>query len=159
MFRNILVAIDGSDYSRQALPATIEVATKFDSEVFVLHVNEHDRGRATAFSTESPADATKLASDAVAMLREAGLTASGEVHDVAVGHVAKDIVETARTKGSDLIVMGSRGLSDVQGLLLGSVTHKVMQLSHVAVLVTRVPEPAKDMKVAPAAAPRALATV
>ena len=143
MFKNILVAIDGSDHSKQAIPAAIEVAKKFDSEVFVLHVSEHDRGYPVAFSSESPADAAKLVLDAVATLRHAGVTASGEVHDVAVGHVARDLVETARSKSCDLIVMGSRGLSDVQGLLLGSVTHKVIQLSHVAVLVTRATIPVK----------------
>lgn len=159
MFKRILVAIDGSDYSRQALPAAVEIAKKFDSEVFMLHVSEHDRGRATVYSTESPAEAIKLVYDAVATLKHAGVTASGDVHDVAAGHVAKDIVETVRTKGADLIVMGSRGLSDVQGLLLGSVTHKVMQLSHVAVLVTRVPEPVQEKQAAPVFAAPMLATV
>ena len=139
MFTRILLAIDGSDYSKQALPAAIEVAKKFEGSVFVLNVSEHDRSRAAVFSLESPADAYTLVYDAVAVLHRAGVTADGQVHHVAAGHVAKDIVETARTKESDLIVMGSRGLSDVQGLLLGSVTHKVMQLSHVPVLVTRAP--------------------
>lgn len=139
MFTRILLAVDGSDYSKQALPTAIEVAKKFQGFVFVLQVSEHDRGRAAVFSTESPAEATRLVSDAVAKLREAAVDWGGEVHDVAAGHVAEDIVETARMRESDLIVMGSRGLSDVQGLLLGSVTHKVMQLSHVPVLVTRAP--------------------
>jgi nucleotide-binding universal stress UspA family protein len=143
MFKKILVAIDASDYSRQALPAALEVAKKFDGEVFVLHVSEHDRGRAAAFTMESPAEATRLVADAVKAARDAGLTAAGEVHDRAVGHVAVDVVETARTTRSDLIVMGTRGLSDVQGLLLGSVTHKVMQLAHTAVLVIGAPEKVK----------------
>ena len=143
MFTRILLAIDGSDYSKQALPVAIEVAKKFEGSVFVLHVSEHDRGRAAVFSLESPPDAAKLVYDALAALHNAGVTADGQVHELAAGHVAKDIVETARTKQSDLIVMGSRGLSDVQGLLLGSVTHKVMQLSHVPVLVTRGPIPVK----------------
>ena len=137
MFKNILIAIDGSDYSQKVVPAAVEVARKFESDVFVLHVSEHDRGRASVFSIESPADATRLVANAVRVAREAGVTASGEVHDRAAGHVALDIAETARTRGSDLIVMGSRGLSDVQGLFLGSVTHKVTQLTHTAVLIVR----------------------
>jgi nucleotide-binding universal stress UspA family protein len=150
MFKKILVAIDGSEYSHRALPAALEVAKKFESDVFVLHVYEHDRGRAAAFVTESPAEATRLVGDAVKAARDAGLTAAGEVHDRAAGHVARDVVETARTTGSDLIVMGSRGLSDVQGLLLGSVTHKVMQLAHTAVLVVGAPAKAKAPVVAAA---------
>ena len=137
MFKHILVAVDGSTYSQQALPTAIEVSRKFGSDVFVLHVSEHDRGRAAAYSLETPADATRLVGDAVKAIREAGMTANGEVRDMAAGHVAKAIVETAAAKNIDLIVMGSRGLSDVQGLLLGSVTHKVIQMANIPVLVDR----------------------
>jgi nucleotide-binding universal stress UspA family protein len=137
MFKHILVAIDGSTYSEQALPAAIEVAKKFGSDVLVLHVSEHDRGRAVVYSLESPADATKLVGNAVKVIRDAGITVKGQLRDLAAGHVAKAIVETAAANNIDLIVMGSRGLSDVQGLLLGSVTHKVIQLVEIPVLVDR----------------------
>ncbi len=137
MFKHILIAIDGSEYSQRALPTAIEVARKFESDVFVLHVSEHDRGRAVAYSIESPAEATRLVADAVKSIREGGISAKGAVHDVAAGHVAKDIVETATQVSADLIVMGSRGLTDMQGMLLGSVTHKTMQLAQTAVLVVR----------------------
>jgi nucleotide-binding universal stress UspA family protein len=70
---------------------------------------------------------------------------------MAAGHVAKAIIETATANDIDLIVMGSRGLSDAQGLLLGSITHKVMQISNISVLVGR--EPAIKA-VAAVAAPR-----
>ncbi|HXN91329.1 MAG TPA: universal stress protein [Candidatus Sulfotelmatobacter sp.] len=157
MFKQILVAIDTSDYSYQVLPTAVEVARKFQSEVFVLHVSEHDHGRAAVFTTESPAEANMLVAKAVKSLRDAGVSAKGEVHDVAAGHVAKDIIETAHELQSDMIVMGSRGLSDIQGLLLGSVTHKVLQLAQVAVLVARGPIPVtvraeQPMKAAQAAA-------
>ena len=137
MFRHILVAVDGSTYSLQALPTAIEVARKFGSDVFVLHVSEHDRGRAVAYSLETPADAIRLVADAVKTIRDADITANGELRNMAAGHVAKAIVETATAKNIDLIVMGSRGLSDVQGLLLGSVTHKVIQMVNIPVLVDR----------------------
>lgn len=137
MFQHILVAVDGSDYSRKAVPTAIEVAKKFASDLFVLHVSEHDRGRAAAYSLESPAEATQLVADAVKTIRDAGVNADGDVSNVAAGHVAKAIVDTANARQIDLIVMGSRGLSDVQGLLLGSVTHKVIQLANTPVLVDR----------------------
>src|ERR1700674_1189733 len=137
MFKHILVAIDGSTYSEQALPTAIGVAKKFGSDVLVLHVSEHDRGRAVVYALESPADATKLVGNAVKVIRDAGITVNGQLLDMAAGHVAKAIVETAAANNIDLIVMGSRGLSDVQGLLLGSVTHKVIQLVEIPVLVDR----------------------
>lgn len=157
MFKKILVAIDGSEYTRQVIPAAIEVARKFQSEVFVLHVAEHDRGRAVTYETESPAEVTMLVADSVKSFREAGLSVSGKVHDVAVGHVARDIVDTAAELKADLIVMGSRGLSDIQGLLLGSVTHKVIQLAGVMVLVARGPIPVRAEKPAQLVTARATA--
>ena len=139
MFKKVLVAIDGSDYSRNALPAAIAVAQKFGGELLVLHVSEHDRGRAVAFPTESPAEATRLVADAVKKARDAGLSAKGELLDRAAGHVAPAIAATAAAGSIDLIVMGSRGLSDAQGFLLGSVTHRVMQLVDIPVLIARTP--------------------
>jgi nucleotide-binding universal stress UspA family protein len=137
MFQHILVAMDGSIFSREALPAAIEVAKKFDSEILVLHVSEHDKGRAVVYSLETPADATVMVADAVKKLRDLGLVAKGQLRDMAAGHVAKAIIETAEASGTDLIVMGSRGLSGIQGLMLGSVTHKVMQSAAIPVLVVR----------------------
>src|SRR5690348_8701883 len=137
MFKHILVAIDGSPYTREAIPVAIDVARKFESDLFVLHVAEHDRGRAVAYSLESPADATRMVAGAVAEARAAGVTASGQLLDKAAGHVAEAIERAALEHGIDLIVMGSRGLSDAQGFLLGSVTHKVMQMVDIPVLVTR----------------------
>lgn len=137
MFKHILVAVDGSTYSQHAMPTAIEIARKFNSDVLVEHVSEHDRGRAVAYSCESPADATRLVGNAVKAIRDSGVTAKGHLSDVAAGHVAKAIVETANANNVDLIVMGSRGLSDVQGLLLGSVAHRVIQMATMPVLVER----------------------
>jgi nucleotide-binding universal stress UspA family protein len=156
MFKHILVAIDGSTYSQEALPTAIEVAQRFGSDVYVLHVSEHDRGRAAVFSVETPAEATRMVGDAVKTVRDAGIAAQGELRDAAAGRVAKAIVETVADKGIDLVVMGSRGLSDVQGLLLGSVTHKVMQLADVPVLVDRGPARVKESSRA-AVAPKRVA--
>jgi nucleotide-binding universal stress UspA family protein len=53
------------------------------------------------------------------------------------GLTPKVIVEAAEKFGADVIVMGSRGRSDLPGLLLGSVTHKVLSMTRVPVLVIR----------------------
>jgi nucleotide-binding universal stress UspA family protein len=137
MFKKILVAVDRSEYSRHAVPAAIEMAKKFGAEVFVLHVHEHDLGRAAAYPVESDDQAAEIVAEAVASIRATGVTAEGEVRVAFKGQAADEIVETAAIRNADLIVMGSRGLSDVAGLFLGSVTHKVIRLAKVPVLVDR----------------------
>ena len=62
MFDRILIAVDGSPYSAPAVSAATEIATKFNSHAFVLHVREHDRGRAGAFPLETPQEALDLVS-------------------------------------------------------------------------------------------------
>ena len=156
MFKHVLVAVDGSQYSAQALPVAIEVAGKFGADLFVLHVSEHDRGRAAAFTVETPAEATRLVADAVAQARAAGVTARGELMDKGAGHVARAIQEGAEAHEIDLIVMGSRGLSDAEGFFLGSVTHKVMQQVEIPVLVTRAGKPAKTQPAFAASSARAV---
>jgi nucleotide-binding universal stress UspA family protein len=140
MFNRILVAVDNSPYTEPAVAATVEVATKFQSQVFVLHVREQEYGRVGAYPLETPQAAIQLMADTLTTLRAAGLTVKGDVHGTIAAHIAKEIVETAMTEGSDLIIMGSRGLSDIAGIFVGSVTHKVLQLAHIPVLVVRPPK-------------------
>ena len=141
MFKKILVAIDPSEYSSNAVPTAIEVARRFEAEVFVVHVHEHDRGRAIAYPLMTREDAEKLVADAVETVKAAGVSADGVVYHGFIGEVPERIMEVAKEQGSDLIVMGSRGLSDVAGALLGSVAHKVIRLAQVAVLVDRTQHP------------------
>ncbi len=142
MFKRILVAIDGSPYSGYAVPDAIEIARCFKSTILVLHVLEREVGRAGAFPMETTNEADRLVAAAVRTFQDAGITATSEVQHATAGHAAKHIVETAKEQDCDLVVMGSRGLSDISGLLLGSVTHKVLQLAHVPVLVARGPSTA-----------------
>ncbi|MFI4972463.1 MAG: universal stress protein, partial [Hyphomicrobiales bacterium] len=88
MFNHIMVALDGSTYSLRTVPTAIELAKKFGGDLFVLHVSEHDRGRAAVYSLESPAEATRLVADAVEKARDAGVKVSGEVRDAAAQHAA-----------------------------------------------------------------------
>jgi nucleotide-binding universal stress UspA family protein len=141
MFQHILIAVDGSDDSHQAVQAAIEIAKKFLGDVLVLHVHEHELGkRAAGYPMETSEDSNRMVSDAVKTLQDSGVTARGEVQEAVAGRAAKHIVDRAKSQSSDLIVMGSRGMSDLAGLLLGSVTHKVMQLAQESVLVVRAPE-------------------
>jgi len=51
--------------------------------------------------------------------------------------IGKMIAEVAVSKKVDLIIMGTRGKTDLEGLIIGSVTHQVLYLAHCPVLVIR----------------------
>jgi nucleotide-binding universal stress UspA family protein len=139
MFNHILVAVDGSAHSNSTLATATEVAKKFEAEVTVVHFIEHEVGRSSVYRLESVDEAKKIVAAAVKKLTAAGIKTSSQVNDVAHGHAAKAIVDIARERSVNLIVIGSRGHSEIEGLLLGSVTHKVIQLAHIPVLVDRRP--------------------
>jgi nucleotide-binding universal stress UspA family protein len=136
MFERILVPIDGSDHARRAIPIVAELAKGSGGEVRVIHLREVEIGRGGG-ALETPTEALDLVGEVVHELEASGVKASGEARSAPFGRAARDIVDEAETWGADLIAMGSRGLSDFAGLLLGSVAHKVIHHAGCPVLVVR----------------------
>ena len=87
--------------------------------------------------SESETDAKSPVSAAVEALTKAGVTAHGEVRDTTFGHAAREIMDDAKEHDVGVIVMGTRGRSDLTGLVLGSTAHKVIHLADRPVLVVR----------------------
>jgi nucleotide-binding universal stress UspA family protein len=138
MFDRIVLAIDGSEPSRRAQEAAAKLAGLAGSDVLVLHVRELDpMGRAGPISLERPSEAADLVTRVVAELLAHGINARGQAFAAISGHIAPQIIETAKTENADLIVLGTRGHSDFAALLVGSVAHKVIHHAHCPVLVTR----------------------
>ncbi len=137
MYEHILLAVDGSEPSNRATRVAADLAGKLGSEVLVVHVREREPTRYVAVELESTEEASDLVDDTVRMLKDLGISARGEVHGAIFGRAARVILEAAEDDGAELIVMGSRGLSDLAGLVMGSVTHKVLHLAHCPVLVVR----------------------
>ena len=137
MFEKILLAIDGSEESKRATEVARDLATLANAEVLVYHVVEREVGRAGVFELESTDEATELVDAAVRTLKDAGISARGEVNRGIHGRAAKEILAEARSFGAWIIVMGSRGRSELSGLLVGSVAHNVIHLAEVPVLVVR----------------------
>ncbi len=138
MYDKILVAVDHSPATDRVLAAATELASMSRGEVWVLHVREREViPRLGLVPTESDAEAEAGVKAAVSALAEAGLVAHAEVVDVVYGHAAREIIEMARQHDAGVIVMGSRGRSDLAGLVLGSTAHKVIHLADRPVLVVR----------------------
>jgi nucleotide-binding universal stress UspA family protein len=140
MFERIVVAVDNWDQARAALAAAVDLATKSRGGVLVVHV--HDTGLASreTVDLETQYDARLLTEAALEMVTRAGVNARSELRGARSSDVAKEIMQAARGFDADTIVLGSRGLGNLAGLLLGSVAHRVIQLADCPVVVVRATE-------------------
>jgi nucleotide-binding universal stress UspA family protein len=137
VFQRILLAVDGSDHSFRAVPVAGDLARRYEGEVIVLHVREHEITWGADIDIETDHEATKLVDDVVRELKGQDTNVRGEVVRVPLGNAPKAIVDIAHREGVGLIVMGTRGLSDWGRLLMGSVADKVMHLAECPVLIVR----------------------
>jgi len=141
----VLLATDGSPASLRAAQFVGDMARK-DPEMTVtlLHVAHIPRELTTwagiEYQVDVPLDAMiqRSAQPIVEGTREAlGLEVDRVSAEVQVGVPAEEIVEMANSEGFDLIVMGSRGLSPIAELLLGSVSERVIRISKCPVLIVK----------------------
>lgn len=135
MFEKILLAVDGSEPSTRAIPVAADVALGHRAEVLVLHVQEH--ALTWGAEVETPSEAAELVDGIVADLKDQGVSVRGEITRAPLGQTPRAILNVAHDEDVDLIVMGTRGLSDWGRLLMGSVAHKVIHLAECPVLVVR----------------------
>jgi nucleotide-binding universal stress UspA family protein len=123
----LLFAADRSAASRAALLAVAGLAVGGRTEVLVMHVD--DRGR----PEEGMALVTGIAQGLIALM----VNARSELRSAPRGGVGREIAAAAAEHGPDLVVLGSRGRSDLGGLLLGSVGHEVLERVSCPVLLVR----------------------
>jgi len=145
MFKNVLIPIDGSEPAMRALRVGADVAAQYGAALTVLCVYRHHGPLESSLSmiraTEpTPPDkalseyAREVIAAAKAELERIGASAKTVVKR---GHPARTIVAYAKESDIDLIVLGSRGLGDVEGFLLGSVSHKVTSLAECPCLTVK----------------------
>ena len=137
MYDRLLVAVDHSEVSPRVIAAAKDLALLSKGKVWVLHLREREFGRVGRAPTESDEEARESVTQGVEALIQAGIDAQGEVREALYGHAAREIVEDAKKHDAGVIIMGSRGRSDIAGLVLGSTAHKVIHLTDRPVLVVR----------------------
>lgn len=136
-FKKILFAVDGSTPSRAATPAVAQLALVSGAEVLVTHVWNTEIPGPGRWHVEKPRDVRALLEDVVGRLTQAGVHAQYEMRSAPQNRIAEEIVKVANESAADLIAVGSRGLSDLRGLFLGSVSHRVIAHTDRPVLVVR----------------------
>ena len=138
MFDTILVAIDHSDHSQHALFTAKDLAKCVGGKVRIVHVREVLVGRKFGpVSKEFSEEANALVENAVKAVTADGIAATGVVRHSHTGRVASEILEEAADSEASVVVLGARGLTDLEGLVIGSTTHKVLHLGTLPVLVVR----------------------
>jgi nucleotide-binding universal stress UspA family protein len=144
MFNSILVPFDGSQGAEAALTTAAELAQLCGAELTLLTVYRHHsllEASMHMVHPDQPEDledimrshAREVAERGKALSVAAGIQLPRAF--VKAGPVARTITGFAKEHENDLIVIGSRGLGSLEGVLLGSVSHKVTSLSETPVLV------------------------
>lgn len=142
MFGTLLVAIDGKEPSHRAVLAARELASFSQGTIRLLHVRESlsfPSGQLgpDEYDEEQPDEVDRLVAQERAVVEELGIPVTSEVREASSTQVAPAILDAASACSADLVVMGSRGLSSLGALLVGSNTYKVLHLSELPVLVVQ----------------------
>ncbi|MDL4841857.1 universal stress protein [Aquibacillus rhizosphaerae] len=140
MFKQLLVATDGSEHSKRSLEKTVEMVSNYKEQVTIdlLYV---------VGGQVSKADVLKYGDSDVASLKRKELMKDTEDYLKAEGIATKSIVlhgepaptiiEYANDHNYDCVIVGSRGKNQLQTMVLGSVSHKVVKYAKAPVLVVK----------------------
>ncbi|MFB3916335.1 MAG: universal stress protein [Terriglobales bacterium] len=137
-FRKILVGYDGSDAAEKAVELALSLAVNMDSMVVVLAVAQPPEPPA-AMETQAVVDGAreyyeKTLRKIADAAKENGIQVTTAI---AVGHAAEKIVRRAEQTHADLIVVGRRGRSTFEKVIMGSVSERVLRYAPCPVLVTK----------------------
>lgn len=137
MFKNILVAFDGSQCSKNALTYAKNMAEQYNATLWLVHVFPHTSDLLGYEDYEKLFSRRKGAGQAVldSAKEDLGEPSFAVREELLEGPEAEAILKIAENTQSDIIVMGTRGLGAVKGLLLGSVSRKVIHYAECPVMV------------------------
>ena len=137
--KKILLAIDGSEHSHAVVDKAIEFAKLLTAEVILVFCHEklpvilgqpyRDRQIADILR-----ESEKLIEPFVQRLQREDIKVEDRLMEGPAGKMIPDI---AKIENCDLIIMGSRGLSNLTSMIVGSVTNRVLQIAPCSVLVVR----------------------
>lgn len=145
MFEKILVPVDGSKDSRRAAQQAVDIADKYNSSITLLHVINPVQLTGLGGLQEPPmivggmVESLTEAGEAILQNAREELGTGAKIVSTQLlwGVPDRVIIDLAKEQGFGLIVMGSRGLGAITGLLLGSVSDRVVNHSPCPVLIIK----------------------
>ena len=135
----IMVPVDGSEYATRAARYATDMARLMDSEILLIHCHKPFPAiLGEPYFQKAINKILKKSSDLLdpykKIVQDAGVPFIDRILE---GPAAQAICEVAKIEKIELIVMGCRGRNDLEGLLLGSCTHRVLKTAPCPVLVVR----------------------
>lgn len=150
-FRNILVPVDGSHYAEKAGLTAVDLAKKYSAKLMILYVAKYPPNSLGVSSTHTVSvgfplgdpladKAKQQATDSIDKISEyaskCGVNAEEQIVDTS-SSIVETIADYAYRNNIDLIVMGNRGLTPFQELLVGSVAEGVLRQARCTVMVVK----------------------
>ena len=135
----MLVAVDGSKSSKKAFDKSVFLAQKCNSKLYVVHVVlDWEYGGDSAATFELIDELRSKGKELLERCKKQALQSNVQVAILLEqGDYSHEIIEVAKRKDCDLIIMGSRGMSPIKELMLGSVSLKVIHHASCPVMVVR----------------------
>ncbi|WP_018933038.1 universal stress protein [Gracilibacillus lacisalsi] len=138
MYQKILLAADGSDHSIRAASHAVKVAQIDQGKIDIVYAVDGKTSKEDVLHGLDKYEVKKERQEkllpVIEVIEEAGLEC--ETH-VVHGEPGPAIVDFANRNEYDFVVVGSRGLNQVQTMILGSVSHKIAKRVHCPVLIVK----------------------
>jgi nucleotide-binding universal stress UspA family protein len=137
-FKHILVPVDGSESADKAIDKAVGIAELFGAEIDFLYVANINQLAINACLSDAILEAVMKAGDVILERAIEKIPSGIKAHPHAeTGSPAVVIFDFANDNDTDLIVMGSRGLGVVKGVLLGSVSQHLVEQAKCPVMVVK----------------------
>ena len=138
MFQKILLPTDGSDHSIRATERAIELAKLYDGKIDVVYVVDGQTSKSDVLHNVSKVEIEnnrkKRTNPIEEKIAQAGIDCTTQFLN---GEPGPTIVDHANKEDYDCVVLGSRGLNQLQTMVLGSVSHKVAKRVECPVMIVK----------------------
>lgn len=141
--KKILVPVDFSDKSNHAVKLAAKIGEKSDSTIYLLHLVELpsgvvDMGAGSNFSIPESMMYLKKVKEKILHLKETFFSKNTSVkYSIRFQQPYEGIMEYSKKIEADLIIMGAKGVSDFEAMIIGSNTEKLVRTSNVPVIVAK----------------------
>ncbi|WP_163537221.1 universal stress protein [Gracilibacillus sp. YIM 98692] len=138
MFKKILLATDGSEHSIRSADHAIKLAENFNGTVEAVYVVDSQKSKEDVLHSVDKYEVKRERNEKIEVVKDL-LDQSGVEYNTNIlhGEPGPTIVEYANKNNFDCVVVGSRGLNNLQTMILGSVSHKVAKRVNCPVLIVK----------------------